>query len=157
MTLAALPVIWLTQDFAQLLMMGICIVPDLFLLSVLFMALAPGASRDRQTKLVWAAFLGGLIWDLRWTNLPGLSAAVGGGVIGLACFIWYKTPPQGRGTAVFTAIAAICELLYAGIHFFFWTIPSQTAIRQLMVQQLIAVPVIIFFSWLFWKVSPDNG
>ena len=29
--------------------------------------------------------------------------------------------------------------------------------RQFVVQQLMAVPVIIFFSWLFWKVSGRNG
>ena len=91
-------VVWLLQDFAQLLLMGICIVPDVFLMTALFMALLPGVSGERQTKLVWAAFAGGLLWDLRWTNLPGLSAAIGGGVLGLICFLWYKTPAQGRGT-----------------------------------------------------------
>ena len=64
-------VIWLLQDFVQLLLMGICMVPDVFLLTALFMALLPDTTKERQTKLVWAAFIGGLIWDLRWTNLPG--------------------------------------------------------------------------------------
>ena len=52
-------VVWLLQDFAQLLLMGICIVPDVFLMTALFMALLPGVSGERQTKLVWAAFVGG--------------------------------------------------------------------------------------------------
>ncbi len=150
-------VIWLLQDFAQLLLMGICIVPDAFLLTALLMALLPNTARERQVKLVWAAFVGGLIWDLRWTNLPGLTAAIGGGVIALACLLWQKTPVQGRTYVTFTIMSAGCELLYAGIHFFFWTIPSQTAVRQFIVQQLMAVPVIVFFSWLFWKVSSRNG
>ena len=47
-------VVWLLQDFAQLLLMGICIVPDVFLMTALFMALLPGVSGERQTKLVWA-------------------------------------------------------------------------------------------------------
>ena len=99
-------VVWLLQDFAQLLLMGICIVPDVFLMTALFMALLPGVSGERQTKLVWAAFAGGLLWDLRWTNLPGLSAAIGGGVLGLICFLWYKTPAQGRTAGTFTVFAA---------------------------------------------------
>ncbi|MCD8162385.1 MAG: hypothetical protein LUE09_02805 [Synergistaceae bacterium] len=150
-------VVWLLQDFVQLLLMDICMVPDIFLLTALFMALLPDTSKERQTKLVWAAFIGGLLWDLRWTNLPGLTAAIGGGVIGLACFLWQKTPVQGRTLGTFTMMLAGCELLYAWIHFFFWTIHSQTVMRQFIVQQLIAVPVIVFFSWLFWKVSARNG
>ena len=113
-------VVWLLQDFAQLLLMGICIVPDVFLMTALFMALLPGVSGERQTKLVWAAFVGGLLWDLRWTNLPGLSAAIGGGVLGLICFLWYKTPAQGRTAGTFTVFAVLTHLLYSVIHFFFW-------------------------------------
>lgn len=150
-------VVWLLQDFAQLLLMGICVVPDVFLLTALFMSLLPGASGERQTQLVWAAFLGGLFWDLRWTNVPGLSAAIGGGLLGLACYFWYKTPVQGRTAGTFTVFAALSHLLYSVSHFFFWTMQSGTALRQLAVQQLMAVPVIAFFSWLFWKVYSDNG
>ena len=51
-------VVWLLQDFAQLLLMGICIVPDVFLMTALFMALLPGVSGERQTKLVWAGCYG---------------------------------------------------------------------------------------------------
>ena len=32
-------VVWLLQDFAQLLLMGICIVPDVFLMTALFMGM----------------------------------------------------------------------------------------------------------------------
>ena len=150
-------VVWLLQDFVQLLLMGICMVPDLYLLTILFLALIPNTSKERQNMLVWAAFIGGVIWDLRWTNLPGLTAAIGGGVVGLACFLWQKVPSQGRSAGLFAVMSIFCELLYAGVHFFFWTIPSQTAMRQFLVQQLMAVPLIILFSWLFWKVSVKHG
>ncbi len=149
--------VWLLQDFAQLLLMGICIVPDVFLLTALFMALLPGVTGERQTRLVWAVFAGGLFWDLRWTNLPGLSAAVGGGVLGLVCLLWHKTPSQGRTAGMFTALSFFTHLLYSVIHFFFWTMPSGSALRQLAVQQLTAVPVIAVLSWLFWKVYAGNG
>lgn len=152
-----LVVIWLLQDFAQLLLMGICMVPDLYLLTILFMALLPDTTKERQNMLVWAAFVGGVIWDLRWTNLPGLTAAIGGGIVGLACFLWQKTPAQGRSAGLFAVMSVFCELMYAGVHFFFWTIPSQTAMRQFVVQQLMAVPLIAIFSWLFWKVTVRHG
>lgn len=152
-----LSLIWLLQDFAQLLLMGICMIPDVFLLTILFIALLPEKSKEEQSKLVWIAFFGGLLWDLRWTNLPGLTSAISGGVIGLACFIWQKLPAIGRTPLAFMAVSAFCELVYALGHYFFWTIPSQSALRQFIVQQLIAVPVIIIFAWLFGRASERNG
>ena len=82
---------------------------------------------------------------------------IGGGVLGLICFLWYKTPAQGRTAGTFTVFAVLTHLLYSVIHFFFWTMPSGSAVRQLAVQQLTAVPVIAVFSWLFWKVYSDHG
>ena len=150
-------VVWILQDFAQLLLMGICMVPDVFLLTALMLALLPGVSRSRQTQYVWAAFVGGLVWDLRWTNLPGLTAAIGGGIIALACWFWQRTPIQGRSQTTFTFMCVGCELLYALAHVFFWTLPSQTALRLFIVQQLMAVPVIALESWLFEIISERNG
>lgn len=150
-------VVWILQDFAQLLLMGICMVPDAFMLLALLLALLPETKKERQTQMVLAAFIGGLIWDLRWTNLPGLTAAIGGGAIGLSCYLWQKIPVQGRSTAAFAFFSTGCELLYAAIHYLSWTIPSQTAIRQFIVQQLMALPVIVLVSWLYWKVASRNG
>lgn len=149
-------VVWILQDFAQLLMMGICMVPDAFMLLVLLFALLPPAEKGRQSRMIWAAFIGGLVWDLRWTNLPGLSAALGGGIIGLACVLWQQIPVQGRSMGTFAMFAVACELLYATIHCFFWTIPSLTAIRLFTVQQLMALPVIILVTWLFSKAVGND-
>ena len=43
-----LSLIWLLQDFAQLLLMGICMIPDVFLLTILFIALLPEKSKEEQ-------------------------------------------------------------------------------------------------------------
>lgn len=157
MIVLLLSLIWLLQNFAQLLLMGICIVPNIFVLTSFLFAMLPTADGDRQTMLVWVVFVGGLIWDLRWTNLPGLSAAVGGGLLGFACYFWNKTPLQGRSTPTFAVLAALYHFFYSIIHFLFWTIQSGSALRQLAVQQLMVVPVVVFYSWLFWRmVSEDD-
>ncbi|MBQ9881600.1 MAG: hypothetical protein IJM42_03195 [Synergistes sp.] len=152
-----LSLIWLLQDLVQLILMGICMIPDVFLLTILFLALLPWKTRDDQSKLIWAAFIGGLLWDLRWTNLPGFTSAVGCGLVGAACIMWQKLPAIGRTPVAFMFISAACQLLYALTHCFFWAMPSQSALRQFIVQQLIAVPVIIIFTLLYGRVSERDG
>lgn len=152
-----LALIWLLQDFVQLMLMGICMIPDVFLLTILFIVLLPGKTKEEQSKFIWAAFIGGLLWDLRWTNLPGLTSAVSCGLIGAACVMWQKLPAIGRTPPAFMFISAACQLVYALTHSFFWAMPSQSALRQFIVQQLIAVPVIIVFTWLFGRVSERDG
>jgi len=155
MSIAA--VIWLVQDFMQVFSMGICIVPDIFLFSVLLLALTPGSGTGRQSALIWAAFAGGLLWDLRWTNLPGLTAAINGAAVAAACHIWHKVPAQARTVTLFVIISGCAHLLSGIIHFCFWTIPSQAAIRQLAVQQLLAVPALIVVSLVFWRLSDKHA
>ena len=63
--------LWLLQDVLQALFLGFFLVPDLFFLGVLQRALREEDLRDRLPRWVWAAFLGGLLWDLRWASVPG--------------------------------------------------------------------------------------
>ena len=85
---------WLLQDFLQVFLMGFFIVPNIFLMLLLLMSLLPAVRKEKQIFLIWIAFAGGLIWDFRWTNLPGLTAALNAGLVAGACFLWYKIPAQ---------------------------------------------------------------
>ncbi len=152
----ALAALWLIQDFAQVLMMGLSMVPDIFLLGIILSALLSNNRKDRQIILIWAAFFGGLLWDLRWTNLTGLSAAVNAAVVSAACFVWQITPAQGRTVTLFTVISMAAQLVSGIVHYIFWMIPSQAAVRQITVQSLLAVPVIIIISLLYWKASDKH-
>jgi len=149
----ALVVVWLLQDFFQVFTMGILIAPNVFLMSVIFMALKPRGEFENFGVFIWAAFLGGLVWDLRWTNLPGLTAAVNSAMTAAACIIWRKMPVQGRSVALFTIMTSVSMVVSGLVHFLFWTMPSQAALRQLAVQQLTGVPVIAVISLIFWRVS----
>jgi len=65
-----LAMLWFLQDFVQVFLMGFFIVPNIYLMTLLLMALLPATGKERQIMIIWAAFVGGLIWDFRWTNLP---------------------------------------------------------------------------------------
>ena len=147
---------WLLQDFLQVFLMGFFIVPNIFLMLLLLMSLLPAVRKEKQIFLIWIAFAGGLIWDFRWTNLPGLTAALNAGLVAAACFLWYKIPAQGR-TVVFFTFILIASILFSGFaQFVLWTVPSQVALRQFFVQQLLGVPLVIVFSLIYWKVSDRN-
>ena len=148
--------VWLLQDFVQVFLMGFFIVPNIFLMMLLLLSLLPATRKEKQIILIWAASAGGLLWDSRWTNLPGLTAALNAGLVSASCFLWYKIPAQGR-TVVFFTFILIASILFSGFaHFALWTVPSQVALRQFFVQQLLGVPLVIVFSLIYWKVSDRN-
>lgn len=146
-------VVWLIQDFAQVMLMGICVVPDLFLLAALLIAAVN--KNDNMARLIWTVFLGALAWDLRWTNTPGLSAALGSFITGIGYVVWKKIPAQGRSLWSFCVFSLVCSLVYGGAHFMLWTIPSQSAVRQFAMQQILSVPMIILCSWIYAIRSKD--
>lgn len=148
--------LWFIQDFLQVMLMGFCLVPDLFLVAAIFMAIVHDEQDDRHIALIWGAFFAGLVWDLRWTNLPGLTAAVNGLSIAAAWLFWHKSPAQGRSTLLFAFTLEAAQLFSGVVHSFFWTAPGGVAIRQFMVQQLIGVPVLVIASFLFWKGFDRN-
>ena len=149
-------VIWFLQDFVQVFLMGFFIVPNIFLMMLLLMSLLPATRKERQIIIIWAAFAGGLIWDFRWTNLPGLTAALNAGLVAASCWVWKKIPAQWR-TSVFFAIIILASVLFSGsVHFALWTVSSQVALRQFFVQQLLGVPLVILFALIYWKVSERN-
>lgn len=148
--------IWLMQDIAQVLAMGFCLTPDFFLMAVLFYALSPNATKGRQSLLIWVAFLGGLLWDLRWTNLPGMTAAINSFAVTASCLIWAKTPAQGRSAPLFGAFLAASQLLSSLVYYLLWTVSNQVGVRQLIVQLLLSVPVVLITSLLYWKISDKH-
>lgn len=147
---------WFLQDFIQVFLMGFFIVPNIFLMLLLLISLLPTTKKEKQILLVWVAFAGGVIWDFRWTNLPGFTAAINAGLVSVACYTWYKIPAQGR-TVVFFTFILTASILFSGLaHFLLWTVPSQVALRQFLVQQLLGVPLVGIFSLIYWKASDRN-
>lgn len=144
--------VWLLKDFLQVLAMGIFTVPDFYLMTVMMLTLLSNSDKNRQISYIWAAFIGGFLWDLRWTNMPGLTAAAGAAAVSLCCYLWHKAPAQGRSLVLFVVFMTLSQLFIGICYIIFWTAPSQVAYRQITVQMLLTVPVITRISLLFWKV-----
>lgn len=148
---------WLLQDFIQVFTMGIFLLPNIFLILLIFMALLPSTKPEKLPVLIWIAFAGGLFWDLRWTNLPGLTAAANSALLAASCILWRKSPAQARSVFLFTVLTTSSLLLSGLVHFIFWTMPSNAAIRQFLVQQITGIPVIALISLIFWRVSDRHA
>lgn len=157
MTAVLLIPIFFLQDFLQVLVMGIFLVPDIFLLCVILLALLKSEKNNRLISLIWIAFACGLLWDLRWTNLPGLTAGFNGAAVAVCAFFWYKTPSQGRTTILFAVLASMTQALSGVTHYIFWDVASQAALRQFMVQQVLSVPVLVILCFIYWKASDYNA
>lgn len=156
MVLALLSIFFL-QDFLQVLVMGIFLVPDIFLMCAILSALLKSGENNTQITIIWTAFVCGLFWDLRWTNLPGVTAAFNGAAVSAALFFWYKTPAQGRSTALFASFAVTTQALSGVVNYIFWDTSSQAALRQFMVQQVLSVPVLVILCVIFWKAYDFNA
>lgn len=140
--------VWLLQDMLQVLAMGFMLVPEFFLLVVLYKIVSGPLYSTRIAQWVWFAFVGGVVWDLRWVGLPGMSALIYVIAVVLVYWIWDRTPAGGRSAPLFALLAGGAHFLSGVLHYIAWAVPSQAApsqaaLRLFLIQQLIAVPVLI--------------
>lgn len=143
---------WLLQDLLQVLIMGFSLVPDIYMLMLLGYALFPATDDAKLKKIIWATFFGGMLWDLRWTNLPGLTSCLGVIIIWLVNCYWRKVPAQGRSPVLFAFLLFVAQLALTLVNYMFWTIPNHVALRLISVQILLVIPLIIVGTCLYKKV-----
>ena len=109
---------WLFQDLLQVLVHDWILAPDVFLMALLF---ALPLKDHKGGLLLWVAFLGGILWDLRWSGLIGLT----GGLYVMALMgmkgIWELVPPSAKGFRIvlglvlgFHFIVGLLRLLFFG-------------------------------------------
>jgi rod shape-determining protein MreD len=87
-------VFWMLQDLLTVLTAGIPQVSEIFLLSLTYSLLTK--DRDAGVGIIWAAFLGGLLWDLRWIGIPGFFTLTYVGVVLIVIWAWNALPLSGR-------------------------------------------------------------
>lgn len=141
--------VWLLQDMLQVLAMGIMLVPEFFLLVVLYKVISGPLCPTRVAQWIWFAFAGGLAWGLRWVGLPGMNALINVAAVVLVYWIWSRAPAGGRGPALFAMAAGGAHFLSGLAHYVFWSVPSRAALRLFLIQQLLAVPVLVGLCLIF--------
>ena len=141
--------VWLLQDMFQVLAMGFMLVPELFLLVVVYKMVTGPLSPEIISAWIWFGFFGGVLWDLRWATYPGMSALINVAAILLVYWIWGRTPAGGRSPLLFAILAGVAVFLSGTAHYFAWAVPSQAALRLFIIQQLITVPLLIILSLMY--------
>lgn len=86
--------LWLLQDFLTVLLGGVMQLPEFFLMGIVYKLIID----DREDRLwaIWAAFFGGLLWDLRWVGIPGFFTLGYVVVVALILWVWRIIPAHGR-------------------------------------------------------------
>lgn len=151
MTLLVL--IWFVQDLLQVFGLGFLLVPHLFYLTLLYIAICRRQEGYGAGLFIWVAFLGGLLWDFRWTSLPGFSATSFAVGIAFSSAIWERVPSTGRSALLLAFLAMGTHLAMGFVSLLAWGESSNmTVFRLLAIQQLLAVPVVLFFYLLYrWR------
>ncbi|MDR2180832.1 MAG: hypothetical protein LBP21_11030 [Synergistaceae bacterium] len=143
-------VFWLAQDLLTVLTSGAMQIPEIFLSCLVYRLL----TRDWEVNIfvIWTAFLGGLLWDLRWVGIPGFFALSYVSVVMLVLWVWNALPVSGRTPLV--------------IFFLFWTaqlIPtilsalllgrniSEARWMLFAAQQGCAVPVALLGAFFYFQ------
>jgi rod shape-determining protein MreD len=102
---------WLLQDFLTVLTFGAMQIPELFLLCLVYRLLTQ--SGEKNIFVIWAAFLGGLLWDLRWIGIPGFFILSYVSVVTGALWIWNTLPASGRTPTIIFFLFWATQLLPA--------------------------------------------
>ncbi len=138
--------LWYAQDLLQILMEGWAFAPDLFLFYLLFRC---AKTPENERTLIWTAFLGGILWDFRWSGLLGLNAAMYGGLLSLFSVFWKRTPFTGRSHWILMGFLAATHGVLTLSRIFFFGIASREVAFAFVVQLLSAVPVILIVGFFF--------
>jgi hypothetical protein len=140
---------WLLQDLLQVLTMGFMLVPEFFMLVVVYMTISGPLDEGRISFWLWFAFAGGVLWDLRWAAVPGMSGLINVAAVATVFWVWNRTPAGGRSAVLFAGLAGGIHFLSGIAHYFSWAVPSQAATRMFLIQQLMSVPALVLLCFVY--------
>ncbi|MDN5318562.1 MAG: rod shape-determining protein MreD [Thermovirga sp.] len=139
---------WFFQNLLQVFFMGWVLMPDLFFMYMFYQTTALGS---KLPGAIWVAFLGGLLWDLRWSSLLGLNAIAYVGALMLVFWLWNLMPKSGRTPLIFASIMFMGHLCVAVFRLVVLGVTSQHMLHQVVLQQAYAVVLSFIFGFVFFK------
>jgi len=142
-------IFWLIQDLLTVLMAGTVRVPEFFLLSLVYRLLT--CNREAYVSCIWIAFLGGLLWDLRWVGIPFFTMCYVV-VVMVILWVWNTLPSSGRTMLVIFSLFWAAQLLPAALSTLILDRGTGNASWTLfLVQQGSAVPVSLLSAFLYFR------
>lgn len=110
-----LVILWLAQDLLTVFTGGGMQIPSLFMLGLVYRLLADDGKENIVGDLsnlwaIWAAFGGGILWDLRWVGIPGFFTLGYVIVVMMVIQVWGMIPPQGRASGNSMIVFALMEI-----------------------------------------------
>ncbi len=118
-TACVLAFCWYLQDLAQILMTQTFLAPELFAVALLACA-TRAREPDAPWKWIAAGVAGGLLTDLRWLGVPGLSSALYVLALLISRRVWYEVPADSRRMTPYALnLSALC-LAMTPVRLIFW-------------------------------------
>lgn len=138
---------WYLQNLLQVAFAGWALAPDLFFLSIFSKGLTDEKHYDRY---LWGCFLGGLLWDFRWTGIPGFSASLYGGLFMVFRLVWMIIPKEGRIPILFLGVSssALCISAILRVTLFY---SGRAVIGSAMMMFLASAALSIVISWIYYS------
>lgn len=132
--------LWYLQDLSQVLLSERFLAPDLFLVFLFYRV----TKNPREASFViWVALVAGLLWDFRWTTLPGFTATVYALLATLFFVTWNHVPYSGRNAVLFSLLALAAQFFASLVRFVSWGGFRGSLTGAVVFQLFSAVPVII--------------
>ena len=148
-------IFWLAQDLLTVLTSGTVRMPEIFLLSLVYRLLI--GDRDVYVSVIWTAFFGGLLWDLRWVGIPFFTLCYVA-VVMIVMSAWNTLPSSGRTALVIFSLFWTAQLLPAVLSVL---ILERETVKQgwtlFGVQQGCAVPVSLLSAFFYFKHEKNRN
>ena len=146
---------WYIQDFLLVLGTGKVLVPEVFLLSMVFLSLyRPGGG----VEIIWWAFFGGVLWDLRWLGFPGISSLFYLTAILTSRWVWYSLPASGRTVPVFALILWSANLPISLLRIYLGGARGASVFAAYLLQQSYILPLVLLAGLAYgWRVKNTDA
>jgi len=135
--------LWYLQDVLQIFGEDYLFAPELFLGAV-FLLMSSG--KYDHPGLIWLSFLGGVLWDARWTGLIGMTAGTYSVLATFFSFFWSSMPDTGRNKLTFFTFLLGCHIIIGVIRSVL-VLPFQDATWMFFLrQQALGLPLIYMIT-----------
>ena len=152
-----LVILWLIQDLLTVFVGGGMQIPGLFMLGIVYKLLFDEGIDD-SLWAIWAAFAGGILWDLRWVGIPGFFTLAHVIVVLIVIQVWGIIPPQGRisgnGFIIVFLLLEASQLIPPTLPILI--LGGNTGWSFFLMQQAYSLPAILFTMYIYLKRVKDS-